>query len=147
MTRASKKLGEFDLKVLIKTCVITHKNFIAALIDHKLCNVHMSDIASRLKEPVDKVKGALEKLEQDGWLVCEEVSGEDKKVIKPTLKGMNVYGSFEAILPEWGSPESLHMKYGSETGKMIFCKLVIDCFYRVLKEKYGETFREVIADN
>ena len=147
MTKTSEKLGEFDLKVLIKTYVITHRNFIAALIDHKLCYVHMSDIASRLKESVGKVKGALERLEQDEWLVCEEVSGEDKKVIKPTLKGMNVYGSFEAILPEWGSPESLHMKYGSETGKMIFCKLVIDCFYRVLKEKYGETFREVIADN
>ena len=49
----------------------------------------MSDIASRLKESVDKVKGALERLEQDGWLVCEEASGEDKEV-KPTLKGWNV---------------------------------------------------------
>ena len=89
MLQESRTIGEFDLKVLIKAYVLTHENFIAALIDRKLCNVHMSDIASRLKESVDKVKGALERLEQDGWLVCEEASGEDKEV-KPTLKGWNV---------------------------------------------------------
>lgn len=146
MAETPNKLGEFDLRVLIKTYVLTHKNFIAALIDRKLSNVHMSDIASRLKEPVDKVKGALERLEQDGWLVCEEASGEDKKV-KPTLKGLNVYGSFEVIYPEWGSPESLQVKYGSETGKMIFCKEVVSCFYRVMKERYGEQYREIINGN
>ena len=93
-----------------------------------------------------KVKRALERLEEDGWLVCEEASGEDKKV-KPTLKGWNVYGSFEIIAPEWGSPERIKSKYGSEIGKVIFCKQVIDCFYRVLKERYGEKYREIIADN
>lgn len=146
MVTISKKLGEFDLKVLIKTMVISHEHFIASLIDRSLYYTLVTEIASRLKEPVGKVKGALERLEQDGWLVCEEASGEDKKV-KPTLKGWNVYGSFEVIYPEWGSPESLQVKYGSESGKMIFCKEVVSCFYRVLKERYGEKFREIIAGN
>ena len=132
MAETPKKLGEFDLKVLVKTMVISHEHIIAGLVDRSLHCTYITEIASRLKESVDKVKGALERLEQDGWLVCEEASGEDKEV-KPTLKGWNVYGSFEIVYPEWDSPKSLQTKYGSETGKMIFCKQVIDCFYRVLK--------------
>ena len=80
----------------------------------------------------------------DGWLVCEEASGDDKKVT-PTLKGWEVYGSFEIVYPEWGSPESLQAKYENKLGKLIFCKEVVSCFYRVLKERYGEIYREIIA--
>ena len=68
MLQESKRIGEFDLKVLIKTVVITHKHLIASLIDHSLYNTYVAEIASWLKEPVDKVKGALERLEQDGWV-------------------------------------------------------------------------------
>ena len=146
MLQESRTIGEFDLKVLIKTMVITHKHFIASLIDHNLYCTYVTEIASRLKEPVDKVKGALERLEQDGWLVCEGASGDDKKVM-PTLKGWEVYGSFEIVYPEWDSPESLQVKYSGTTGRMIFCKRVVDCFYHVLKERYGEKYREIIADN
>ena len=146
MVETPNKIGEFDLKVLIKTLVITHQHIIASLIDRNLYYTLVPEIASRLKESVDKVEGALERLEQDGWLVCEEASGEDKKV-KPTLKGWNVYGSFEIVYPEWGSPESLQIKYSGEASKLTFCKEVVNCFYRVLKERYGEEYREVITGN
>lgn len=146
MTETPKQLGEFDLRVLIKTMVISHEHIIASLIDHRLSCTYVTEIASRLKEPVEEVKQTLERLEQDGWLVCEEASVDDKKV-NPTLKGWNVYGSFEVIYPEWGSPESLQVKYDSKLGQMIFCKEVVSCFYRVLKERYGEKYREIIADN
>ena len=142
MARNPKKWSVFDLKVLIKTMVISHEHIIASLIDHKLQFTHATEIASRLKEPVEKVEQSLEKLEKDGWVVCENASGGDRKVIKPTFESWEVYGSFEIIYPEWDSPESLQIKYASETEKMIFCKQVTDCFYRVLKERYGEKFLE-----
>ena len=141
MVRNLKKRSVFDLKVLVKTMVISHEHIIASLINHTLQFTHASEIASRLKEPVEKVKRALEKLEKDGWVVCENASGGDRKV-KPTFESWEVYGCFEIIYPKWDSPESLQVKYGSETGKVIFCKRVIDCFYRVLKERYGEKFLE-----
>ena len=146
MAETPKELGEFNLKVLIKTMVVTHQHFIASLIDRNLYYTLVTEIASRLKESVDRVERALERLEQDGWLVCEEAPGEDKKV-KLTLKGWNVYGSFEIVYPERGSPESLQIKYSGEAGKLAFCKEVVNCFYRVLKERYGEEYREVMTGN
>ncbi|MFC2045022.1 hypothetical protein ACFLT8_07555 [Chloroflexota bacterium] len=146
MTITTNQLGEYDLKVLIKTMVITHKHFIASLIDRNLYCTYVTEIASRLKEPVDKVKGALERLERDGWLVCEDGPGDEEKV-QPTLKGWEVYRSFEIVYPEWDSPESLQVKYGSALGKIVFCKQVVDCFYHVLRERYGEKYREIIADS
>ncbi len=64
MAETPKKLGEIDIKVLIKTLVISHEHFIASLIDRSLYYTYVTEIALRLKEPVDKVKRALERLER-----------------------------------------------------------------------------------
>lgn len=144
--KESINMEVFDLKVLIKTMVLTHECLIITIVNDRFQLPTIPQIASRLKEPGDKVERALNRLEQSGWLVTKGQSGKGKAV-QPTMKAWEMYSAFEIIRPEWSLPLNLYAKYGSKIGRIIVDNKMMNEFIRFLAVEHHEEFREILTDN
>lgn len=137
--KESTNIEVFDLKVLIKTMVLTHERVFLLIFDGGPLFPIIFQIATRLEEPTDLTERAVTRLSKAGWVVIKE-KPEKESVVQPTQKALEVYGAFEIIQPESIILQRVYGKNVTKIDSLTVDHAMLKEFGRFLAEKYGDKF-------